>query len=80
MNNIYPELVLSIFSIGFFVGAVVGWYCSKKIEMKKQRELRELVDGAYEVVVCYRPEGAYNAKWREKWIAKAVRLVPQEPT
>jgi len=44
--------------------------------MQEKEELAVLVDGAYGLVELYKPEGEYNKKWRENWMAKAKKLVP----
>jgi len=45
----------------------------------KHREtaLLELVDGAYEIVELYKPEGEYNKKWRDEWLKRARELGAQ---
>jgi len=34
----------------------------------------ELIDGAYDLIEVYKPEGAYNIQWRNAWLAKAREL------
>ena len=44
---------------------------------RERNELAELVDGAYIFVELHKPEGEYNKGWRERWLEKAKRLVPE---
>jgi hypothetical protein len=34
----------------------------------------ELIDGAYDLVETYKPEGPYNIQWRQAWLSKAREL------
>lgn len=48
-----------------------------KFATRKEKELSELVDGYYEVVELYKPSSPAQKKWKEEWLKKAKRLVPQ---
>ena len=41
--------------------------------LKNLSELVSLVDGVYDLVFIYKPDGPYNKKWREDWLKKAEK-------
>ncbi len=47
----------------------------QKYSSEREKALLELVDGAYDIIELYKPEGsAYNKVWRETWLRKAREL------
>ena len=46
-------------------------------EQERMKQLETLVDGAYEIVELFKPESPSQVAWREAWLERAAKLVPQ---
>lgn len=46
-------------------------------EQARMKELESLIDGAYELVEWYKSATPSQIAWRESWLERAAKLVPQ---
>ncbi len=60
---------------------IFGWACARleirAIHKKHALDLASavsLIDGAYDIVEIWKPEGPYNTTWKRQWLERASEL------
>lgn len=60
---------------------IFGWMCARmeiralhKAHAMDLSSAVSLIDGAYDIVEIWKPEGAYNIAWKQRWLERASEL------
>lgn len=60
---------------------IFGWVCAR-LEIRATHKKHaldlaaavSLIDGAYDIVEIWKPEGPYNTTWKQQWLERASEL------
>lgn len=73
-------LIESLLFMSTFAG-LFGWACARleirALHKKHALDLASavsLIDGSYDIVEIWKPEGPYNTAWKQRWLEGASEL------